>query len=127
MGGMLATRFALMFSERVALMILENPIGLEDYRRFVPYKTLIELYKNELNATYESYKKYQQSYYPEWKPEYEILVKVQAEALTQPDFPSVAWVNALTYQMIYEQPVVYEFDSLKMPVLLLIGQLTEPL
>lgn len=122
MGGMLATRFALMFPQRTSLLILENPIGLEDYKRFVPYKTLTELYQNELSATYESYKKYQQSYYPVWKPEYEVLVKAQAEALTAADFPSVAWANALTYQMIYEQPVVYEFDSLKMPVLLIIGQ-----
>src|ERR1700759_3355802 len=30
MGGMLATRFALMFPERVSKLILEDPIGLED-------------------------------------------------------------------------------------------------
>ena len=31
-------------------------------------------------------------------------------------------VNALTYQMIYEQPVVYSFDSIKAQTLLIIGQ-----
>lgn len=35
---------------------------------------------------------------------------------------AVAWDAALTYDMIYTQPVVHEFDKLRMPVLLLIGQ-----
>jgi pimeloyl-ACP methyl ester carboxylesterase len=123
MGGILATRFTLMFPEAVEKLILENPIGLEDYKTFVPYKSLTDLHAQELSATYESYKKYQQTYYPEWKPEYEVLVEEQAKALKDPDFRSIAWANALTYQMIYEQPVVYEFQNIKIPVLLIIGTL----
>lgn len=122
MGGILATRFTLMFPERVSQLILENPIGLEDYRIMVPYAPLRDLYKNELSATYESYQKYQQSYYPQWKPEYETWVKVQAAALKDPRFKQIAWVNALTYQMIYEQPVCYEFSRIRVPTLLIIGQ-----
>jgi pimeloyl-ACP methyl ester carboxylesterase len=33
----------------------------------------------------------------------------------------VAWNSALLYDMIYTQPVVYEFDELRVPTLLLIG------
>jgi pimeloyl-ACP methyl ester carboxylesterase len=33
----------------------------------------------------------------------------------------VAWNSALTYDMIYTQPVFYEFEKLSMPVLLMIG------
>jgi pimeloyl-ACP methyl ester carboxylesterase len=33
----------------------------------------------------------------------------------------VAWNSALLYDMIFTQPVVYEFDQLKTPTLLLIG------
>lgn len=121
MGGMLATRFALLYSNNVRQLILENPIGLEDYRPFVPYAPLDTLFKQELAATYESYKKYQQSYYPVWKPEYEDLVRAQAKALTQPNFTKTAWANALTYQMIYQQPVCYEFKNIKVPTLLIIG------
>jgi pimeloyl-ACP methyl ester carboxylesterase len=33
----------------------------------------------------------------------------------------VAWNSALLYDMIYTQPVVYEFSLLKTPTLLLIG------
>ncbi len=122
MGGMLATRFALLYPQLVNKLILEDPLGLEDYKKFIPLQPIEKLYKNELKGTYASYKKYQQSYYPVWKPAYEISVKVQAEPLQQKDFSSVAYVNALTWQMIYEQPVVYEFKNLSMPVLLIVGQ-----
>lgn len=122
MGGMLAARFCLMYPEIVGKLILENPIGLEDYRTFVPYQSTGELTKQELAATYESYKNYQKTYYPVWKPEYEQYVAAQAEALSKPDFPNTAFVNALTSQMIYEQPVVYEFKNIKSPTLLVIGQ-----
>lgn len=121
-GGMLATRFALMYPETVSKLILENPIGLEDYRTFVPYASFEELLKGERAQTYESLKKYQQTYYPDWKPEYEQYVQAQAESLIRPDFPQVAIANALTSLMAYEQPVVYEFKNLKMPTLLIIGQ-----
>jgi pimeloyl-ACP methyl ester carboxylesterase len=122
MGGMLAARFSLMYPQLVTKLILEDPLGLEDYKKFVPMQTIESLYKNELKATYASYKKYQRSYYPVWKPDYEIYVKVQAEPLQQKDFASVAYVNALTWQMIYEQPVLYEFKNLSMPVLLIVGE-----
>lgn len=122
MGGMLAARFAMMYPDKVGRLILEDPIGLEDYKRFIPYQTTEKLYANEKAATYDSYKKYQQGYYPQWKPEYEQYVQAQAEALKSPDFDHIAWVNALTYQMIYEQPVCYEWDRIQAPTLLIVGQ-----
>ncbi|MEO5681651.1 MAG: alpha/beta hydrolase [Chitinophagaceae bacterium] len=122
MGGMLAIRFALMYAATVEKLVLENPIGLEDYKTFVPYQSLDKLYQKEKSATYASYKKYQQSYYPQWKPVYEQYVEAQAEALMSPGFDSIARVNAVTYQMIYEQPVIYELERIQAPVLLIIGQ-----
>jgi pimeloyl-ACP methyl ester carboxylesterase len=122
MGGMLATRFALMYPQTVAKLIYENPIGLEDYKTFVPYTPVDVQYSNELKATYESLKKYQQSYYPEWKPDYEPYVAAQFAALQIPEFKQATWASALTYQMIYEQPVVYEFKNITQPTLLIIGQ-----
>jgi pimeloyl-ACP methyl ester carboxylesterase len=122
MGGMLATRFALMFPEKVERLILENPIGLEDYRTFVPFESLEKLEQTERAATYESYKNYQKTYYPEFKPEYEQYVAAQAADLKLKIFSQIAFVNALTYQMIYEQPVFYELENIKVPTLLIIGQ-----
>lgn len=122
MGGMLAVRFALMYPQTVSRLVLKNPIGLEDYRTFVPYQPLEKAAEKERQATYASYKKYQQTYYPEWKPAYEQYVAAQAESLGDTAWPQIAWVNARTYQMIYEQPVYYEFALLKAPTLIVIGQ-----
>lgn len=122
MGGMLATRFALMFPQTVEKLIYENPIGLEDYKTFVPYRSVDEQFSAEMKATYESLKKYQESYYPLWKPDYEPYVKAQYAALQQPGFKQATWASALTYLMIYEQPVVYEFKNITQPTLMIIGQ-----
>ncbi len=122
MGGMLATRFSLMYPNHVEKLVLENPIGLEDYRTFVPYQPLNKLLEKEKAATYESYKKYQQSYYPKWDSSYEQYVQAQAEVLNDSNFQQIAFVNAVTYQMIYEQPVLYEVGLVKIPTLLIIGQ-----
>jgi pimeloyl-ACP methyl ester carboxylesterase len=121
MGGMLGSRFVLMYPGRVEKLIYENPIGLEDYKTFVPYHSVDEQYANELKATKESLKRYQESYYPEWKEAYEPYVDAQYAALQLPDFKSATWASALTYQMIYEQPVVYELKNIRVPTLAIIG------
>ena len=122
MGGMLATRFALLYPGRVERLILENPIGLEDYRVFVPYQPLDSQIAAERRSDYAALRKYQQSYYPQWKPEYEQYVAAQFFALQSPNAAQAAKASALTYAMIYEQPVVYEFRNLRVPTLLIIGQ-----
>lgn len=123
MGGMLATRFALMYPEQTEKLLLENPIGLEDYRRFVPYVTTEEQYKTELKATAESVRKYyQSSYFTLWKPEYEELVRIAGGVTYGADFPRWAKVAAMTFTMIYEQPVVYEFINVRVPTVLFIGK-----
>jgi pimeloyl-ACP methyl ester carboxylesterase len=122
MGGMLATRFTLMYPYRVEKLILENPIGLEDYRSIIPYVTVEEQYKQELQATAASIKRYyQSSYFPNWKGDYDYLVKIASGVTNSSDFPRYARVSALTYQMIYEQPVVYELPNLHTPTVLIIG------
>lgn len=123
MGGMLATRFALMYPGETEKLLLENPIGLEDYRRFIPYTSTEDQYKTELKATAESIRKYyQSSYFTVWKPEYEALVHIAAGVTHSGDFARSAKVAALTFTMIYEQPVVYEFYNLKVPTVLFIGK-----
>lgn len=124
MGGMVATRFALMFPERVDKFILENPIGLEDWKLKVPYKNVDWWYQSELTKTYEGLKKYQlDSYYDnKWKPEYDEWVNQAAGWTLNKDYPLIAWNAALTYDMIFTQPVCYEFQNVTAPTLLLIGQ-----
>jgi pimeloyl-ACP methyl ester carboxylesterase len=123
MGGMLATRFALMYPERVEKLILENPIGLEDWKLVAPYTSIDQNYQNELKANYESTKKYQLEFYYDnrWKPEYDEWVYLLTGWTKHPDYPVVALNNAQTSDMIFTQPVVYEFQYIKAPTLLIIG------
>ncbi|HEU4680088.1 MAG TPA: alpha/beta hydrolase [Terrimicrobiaceae bacterium] len=125
MGGMLGVRFALMFPERVEKLALIDPIGLEDWKRVVPYQSADQWYENELKVTPEQQKQYQiESYYHgEWKPEYDRWVRLATGWLTSSEYPAVAWNSALTYDMIFTQPVCYEFGDLAMPTLLVVGSL----
>lgn len=122
MGGMLATRFALMFPEVTEKLVLENPIGLEDYRITVPYTPIEQAYENILNYTEEGLRKYHQTYYVEWKPEYEEYVQVHYRWTLSGEYPRLAWASALTFEMVYTQPVVYEFPQVQTPTLVVIGQ-----
>jgi len=124
MGGMLATRFALMYPQQVEKLILENPIGLEDYKRMVSYQSVDVLYAGELKQDVAKAKAYQQENYygGAWKPAYDKWLALTTGWLSDKDYPIVAWNSALTSEMIVTQPVVYEFEKLTMPVLLIIGQ-----
>jgi pimeloyl-ACP methyl ester carboxylesterase len=122
MGGMLAARFTLMYPETVRKLVLEDPLGLEDYRLLVPHVPIEELYKTELAATYESFRNYQKGYYVNWRPEYEAYVQDQSEPLASGEYPRAALASALTYEMIYEEPVCYEFSRIQAPTLLIVGE-----
>jgi len=124
MGGMLATRFALMYPDLTDKLALVNPIGLEDWKRLVPYRTVDQSLQTELEATPESVRTYMKDSYfaGTWKPEYEPLLEIQSGWLQGPDRRRIAWLSALTSDMVFTQPVLYEFPDLKMPVLLIIGQ-----
>lgn len=124
MGGMLATRFTLMYSERVEKFILEDPIGLEDWKVKVPYQLVDKWYQRELKQNYDSLKKYQQEnyYHGTWKPEYGEWLAILAGWTLSKDYNCIAWNSALTYDMIFTQPVCYEFENIKTPTLLIIGK-----
>jgi pimeloyl-ACP methyl ester carboxylesterase len=123
MGGMLATRYALMFPERTDALILVNPIGLEDWKRVVPYRPIDALYRSELASTPERVKEYMRKAYfdGDWKPAYDPLLEIQAGWTLGPDRDLTAWVSALTSDMVFTQPVVYEFPLIRAPTLLVIG------
>ncbi|MFH5832536.1 alpha/beta fold hydrolase [Halalkalibaculum sp. DA384] len=124
MGGMLATRFALMYPNEVEKLILENPIGLEDWKRKVPYAGLEQWYRGALNRTFEGVKSYMMSSYFDgnWEEKYNEWVYLLTAMNESPDWDRYAWNSALTYDMVFTQPVVYEFDNLEMPTVLIIGQ-----
>lgn len=115
-------RFALMYPDFTTRLVLENPIGLEDYKEKAPYVPTQKLYADQLATTEDAIRKYQKQYYVEWKPAYDEYVQVQARWMLSGEYPRLAWSAALTTQMIYEQPVSHEFALLKPPTLLVLGQ-----
>ena len=122
MGGMLAARFALMYPEMTSRLVLENPIGLEDYRLKVPFKTTEALYQGVLGYTEDSIRAYHKTYYAQWRDEYEDYVQAHYRWTLSGEYPRLAWSSALTAHMVYTQPVVYEFPAIATPALVVIGQ-----
>ncbi|TWF44592.1 pimeloyl-ACP methyl ester carboxylesterase [Chitinophaga polysaccharea] len=124
MGGMLAARFALLYPQVTEKLILENPIGLEDWKVKMPYQSIDTWYKAELQQSYEKIKQYMMdNYYAgKWSVAYDKWAQLQASWISNPDYLRVAWNSALTYDMIFTQPVIYEFSNIQAPTLLIIGQ-----
>ncbi|WP_179178921.1 alpha/beta fold hydrolase [Pseudomonas sivasensis] len=123
-GGMLATRYALMYPEQTEQLALVNPIGLEDWKALgVPALSVDQWYARELKVSADGIRQYQLNtyYVGRWKPEYERWVDMYAGLSNGPGHTRVAWNSALIYDMIFTQPVYYEFKNLQMPTLLLIG------
>jgi pimeloyl-ACP methyl ester carboxylesterase len=124
-GGMLATRIALMFPQQVEQLVMVNPIGLEDWKaEGVPSLSLDQWHAREKQITAERIRNYERvTYYVnEWRPEYERWVQMIAGMFRGSGREVVAWHSALTYDMIFTQPVVYEFPQLRVPTLLLFGE-----
>jgi len=99
-GGMLATRYALMFPQEVEQLVLVNPIGLEDWKALgVPTRTVDEWFARELQLTADSVRQYEKAtyYVNRWKPEYERWVDMLAGLNQGPGHELVAWNSALSY------------------------------
>ena len=119
------TRFVLSYPDRVEKFILEDPIGLEDWKLKVPYPGMDAWYEQELNQNYDSLKKYElESYYHgTWSPAYDEWLNIYAGWMLSPEYSRIAWNSALTYDMIFTQPVCYEFGGIWAPSMLIVGKL----
>jgi pimeloyl-ACP methyl ester carboxylesterase len=121
MGSMFGVRFSLMYPKRVEQLVLEGPIGLEDYRLKVPFAADDELAKEARSQTREALDRFYRGYFAHWKPDYQVFADVAWRWATGPDADLLARVASHTYRMAYEQPVVYELSRLQMPVLVIGG------
>ena len=123
-GGMIATRYALMWPQAVEQLVLIDPIGLEDWQaKGVPTRTVDEWTKRELGQTADKIRDYErQTYYVgDWKPAYERWVDMLAGLQRGPGRELVAVNSARIYDMIQTQPIVYDFPRLQVPTVLMIG------
>jgi pimeloyl-ACP methyl ester carboxylesterase len=123
-GGMIAIRYALMYPQETEHLVLVDPIGLEDWKtKGVPPISVDEWYARELKTSADSIRRYElATYYAgHWSDEYEIWVQMLAGLNRGPRKTRVAWNSALIYDMIYTQPVFYEFEDIAVPTLLIVG------
>ncbi|HEX4509789.1 MAG TPA: alpha/beta hydrolase [Burkholderiaceae bacterium] len=123
-GGMIATRYALMWPQAVEQLVLVDPIGLEDWQaKGVPTRTVDEWTKRELGQTADKIRDYERHtyYVGDWKPAYERWVDMLAGLQRGPGRELVAVNSARIYDMIQTQPVVYDFPRLQVPTVLMIG------
>ncbi|HZP86119.1 MAG TPA: alpha/beta hydrolase [Burkholderiales bacterium] len=120
-GGMMAIRFALMYPEMVDKLVLESPIGLEDYRILVPYATREQLTREHLETTREAFDKQFHAFFAHWQPEFQVFPDVQAAWLLSSEPYRIARTAAHTWLMAYEQPVVYELGLVRPRTLLTCG------
>jgi pimeloyl-ACP methyl ester carboxylesterase len=125
-GGMMAMRYALMHPDGVEQIVLVNPIGLEDWQAAgVPFIDLDKGLEIEKATTFDSIKQYEQRFYyaGQWKPEYDRWVEMIAGMYRGPGAERIAHVQARVAEMAFIQPVIHEFERIRVPTLLMIGQL----
>jgi pimeloyl-ACP methyl ester carboxylesterase len=123
MGGMVATRFALLYPDVTEKLVLYNQIGVTDARLERPPASIDATYKALLNQTYDAVYQGLARYFPGgMKPEYERYVKIQYGWSLSGNWPQAAMVRALAQQMVYEDPVVYDWAHIKAPTMELGGE-----
>lgn len=122
MGGMLSIHLSSM-SSKVEKLVLVNPIGLEDYLKYVEYQDPEFFYEKELVKTVDMFRNYQiKNYYDgKWNDSYEKLLEPFKGWKVGPDWELVAWNNALTYEPIFGDEVVSKISSLKIETHLILG------
>jgi pimeloyl-ACP methyl ester carboxylesterase len=121
-GGMLAVYFARDYPETTEVLALENPIGLEDYRSAIPPQPVETLVRTEMTQTPQSFRAFMAAFFVGWPPVAQHYTEIFSRVLLSPEYPRWARATALTYDMIFNEPIRHEYRLLKMPVLLVIGQ-----
>ncbi len=90
----------------------------------VPYQSIDEIEAAERTKVPGDVRAYMRASYfdGQWDESYEPLAAIQVGWLRGPDSARIARVSALTYDMIFTQPVLHEFPDIAVPTLLIIGQ-----
>jgi pimeloyl-ACP methyl ester carboxylesterase len=131
MGGMLAARFAASYPDITERAVLYDPIGLTDTRwespPGQPWHSAEDAYKATLartpDQTWQAAYANIERYFPDaWKPEYEQYVRILYAPALSGDWPRLAMVRSIYQQITYLDPVVHDWEHIKVKTLVLGGE-----
>ena len=129
MGGMLAARFAVSFPDITERAVIYDPIGLTDTRYERPWRSAEEAYKATMAQTndqrWQAFYANIRRYFPSpgaWKPEYERYVRILYAPTLSGEWPRLAMVRSIYQQMLYLDPVVYDWAKIKVRTLVIGGE-----
>jgi pimeloyl-ACP methyl ester carboxylesterase len=123
MGGMLGVRIARAYPDRVRRMVLTAPIGLEDYRLYVPPVPTEKIIENEDRLTAEGYRKQLETNYALKLPPEQVTPFIDSRFNIKGSAEYPRWLRAFasSAQMIYREPVVHEIPLISQPTLFIMG------
>lgn len=124
MGGMVAVRLTRLAPQRVRHLLLTAPIGLEDYRLYVPPTPTEQMIETEERLTADGYRHQLVTNYSLTLPADAITPFIDARFNIKgaADYPR--WLAAFVSsgQMIWREPVVYEIPLISRPTLFVMGE-----
>ena len=123
LGGMLAVRIARAFPERIDHLLLAAPIGLEDYRQYVPPTPTEKLIESEDKLTADGYRKQLEvNYALKLQPD-QVTPYIDARFNIKGAADYSRWLRAFVSsgQMIYREPVAHEIPLIGLPTLFIMG------
>jgi pimeloyl-ACP methyl ester carboxylesterase len=123
LGGMLGVRIARAYPDRVAHLVLTAPIGLEDYRLYVPPTPTEKIMENEDRLTADGYRKQLETNYALKLPPDQVTPFIDARFNIKGSADYQRWLRAFvsSAEMIYREPVAHEIPLVVVPTLFIMG------
>jgi len=121
MGGMVASRYAMLYPETLTHVVMVNQIGLLDARLS---RTWTDPYATDPGvASYQSILRGHQNYFTNyWPPAQLEFVRRSYGQTLSGDYPHFAMVRRMVGQMMYDDPVVYDWQHITTKALVIGGE-----
>ena len=121
MGGMLAARLATQYPKSVERVVFYNPIGLTDGRFDRPMPEIGEAYQRTLETDYQSTRAGLSRYVAHdpkaWNQEFETYARIRYSWTLSAAPGNETRPAAIIGQMLYGDPVVYDWAHIQVPTL----------
>src|SRR5437899_8260342 len=123
LGGMLGVRIARAYPDRVQHLLLAAPIGLEDYRLYVPPTPTEKIQENEDRLTADGYRKQLETNYSLKLPPDQVTPFIDARFNIKASAGYPRWLPAFvsSAQLTYRGPVVHEIPLITQPTMFMMG------